>query len=209
MAITLHLAHHLEEIALGALPPGIESEANSVAHSNASDRQSHSTTATKSLADDLDWVKEGEEISGDLQQQQSPNDPAIPKDYPTQGASLQLYKQKNVLTYCHLCTDHAEGFRGEHELRRHINRVHSIVRKVWVCVDISPDKIFLANCKACRNGKRYGANYNAAAHLRRTHFNPRQRERGKDSEKRGGKDGGNYPPMEVLRHWIEQKEETS
>ncbi|EAW24495.1 uncharacterized protein NFIA_040710 [Aspergillus fischeri NRRL 181] len=111
------------------------------------------------------------------------------------------------MLYCHLCNDQAEGFHGEHELRRHIDRVHAQVRKVWVCVDISPDKTFLANCKACRNGKRYGANYNAAAHLRRAHFQPCQRGRGgrgKDSEKRGGKGGGNHPPMEVLKHWMQE-----
>lgn len=127
---------------------------------------------------------------------------AIPK------ASVQRPPRQK--TYCTLCNDQPDGFHGEHELRRHIERVHAMVRKVWMCIDISPDKKFLANCKACRNGKRYGANYNAAAHLRRTHFNPCQRGRGgrgKDSEKRGGKGGGTHPSMDVLKHWMVQREE--
>jgi hypothetical protein len=64
--------------------------------------------------------------------------------------------------YCPYCEDHPEGFRGEHELQRHTNRAHSQRRKVWVCVDSSPDG-FLNKCKACRTQKRYGAYYNAAA----------------------------------------------
>lgn len=127
---------------------------------------------------------------------------AIPK------ASIQRPPRQK--TYCTMCNDQPDGFHGEHELRRHIERVHAAVRKVWVCVDNSIKKDFLANCKACRNGKRYGANYNAAAHLRRTHFNPCPRGRGgrgKDSEKRGGKGGGTEPSMDFLKNWMVQKEE--
>ncbi|KPI43417.1 uncharacterized protein AB675_6883 [Cyphellophora attinorum] len=67
------------------------------------------------------------------------------------------------------------------------------------------DGKFLANCKACRNKKTYGANYNAAAHLRRAHFNPPKNKRGgrgKKSEGRGGMGGGNKPAMDELKHWM-------
>ena len=108
-------------------------------------------------------------------------------------------------TQCPLCNDQPQGFHGEHELRRHIERQHKCTRKVWICKEADPRQPFLQNCKACRNRKTYGANYNAAAHLRRAHFNPCKNKRGgrgKKSEGRGGMGGGNSPPMEVLKHYM-------
>lgn len=110
---------------------------------------------------------------------------------------------------CAYCNEHPEGFRGEHELRRHTERMHSMRRKMWVTVDASADGSFLKSCKQCRAGKKYGAYYNAAAHLRRAHFNPRKRGRkSKGEEKRGGKAGGDQPPMEYLKqHWMKEVED--
>ncbi|MCJ1251431.1 hypothetical protein MMC30_008664 [Trapelia coarctata] len=113
---------------------------------------------------------------------------------------------------CNMCNEQPDGFRGDHELRRHHDRKHCKIRKVWVCLDLSPDKTKLANCKQCRAGKKYGAYYNAAAHLRRVHFNPRPKGRkGKSSpeERRGGKGGGEFPPMDELKNWMEEKDENA
>ena len=69
----------------------------------------------------------------------------------------------------------------------------------------------LSKCKACSNQKKkYGAYYNAAAHLRRAHFKPKQRGRSKSAkveektEKRGGKGGGDWPPMSELKRWMKE-----
>ena len=111
---------------------------------------------------------------------------------------------------CQQCDEHPEGFRGPHELQRHTERAHSVVRKAWVCVDISTDKKFLASCKACRNKKRYNAYYNAVAHLRRIHFNPKQKGRkgkAKPEEHRGGKGGGDFPAIDIVKEWMQEIDE--
>ena len=112
---------------------------------------------------------------------------------------------------CTYCNEKPGGFRGEHELRRHTERAHSVRRKAFVCKDISTDGQFLAKCKACMSGKRYNAYYNAAAHLRRVHFNPKpkggRKSKAKSKEPRGGKGGGDSPAMEVCRMWMEEIEE--
>ncbi|UPX11737.1 uncharacterized protein EKO05_0002328 [Ascochyta rabiei] len=109
---------------------------------------------------------------------------------------------------CQYCEGRPNGFRGTHELDRHIARAHAVVRKGYICVAPSFQKNFLDSCKHCRNNKVYGAYYNAAAHLRRAHFHPRKRGRkGKNDEKRGGIGGGDHPAMDWLKqHWIQEME---
>jgi hypothetical protein len=109
---------------------------------------------------------------------------------------------------CQHCNERPDGFRGTHELDRHIARAHAPKRKGYICVAPDFDKSFLLNCKHCRSKKVYGAYYNAAAHLRRAHFHPRKRGRkGKNDEKRGGIGGGDHPAMDWLReHWIRDVE---
>ncbi|KAI9746088.1 MAG: hypothetical protein M1818_000769 [Claussenomyces sp. TS43310] len=133
--------------------------------------------------------------------------------------SSTYVRPKHERVFCDRCPDLVEGFRGPHELGRHQDRVHKELVKKWVCVEpaegsntsgirpINP----LSKCKTCsQQKKKYGAYYNAAAHLRRAHFRPKPRGRGKSSkadektEKRGGKGGGFWPPMNELKHWMRE-----
>ncbi|KAK4240701.1 hypothetical protein C8A03DRAFT_13004 [Achaetomium macrosporum] len=121
---------------------------------------------------------------------------------PVPTARMRASYQRPPLrrVYCTKCNEYPEGFRGEHELRRHNDAKHAALVKRWVCKQpsdppSSPQPVIpLAKCKACVNQKRYGAYYNAAAHLRRAHFNPH----------RGGKASGDWPPMSVLKDWMRE-----
>ena len=134
-----------------------------------------------------------------------------PTTSPTFQATSKTPSRRILRLKCPVCTDYPDGFRSEHELRRHTNRVHRKTRKVWVTIDTSPDKTFLANCKACQTGKRYNECYNAASHLRRMHFHPHKRGERKMTAaeaRRGGKPGDLDPPMEVLKtNWLREVDE--
>jgi hypothetical protein len=129
-------------------------------------------------------------------------------------------RPKHDPVFCKQCDEHPDGFRGEHELRRHHNRQHKALVKKWVCVEPvdghnhHPEPVYpLSKCKSCSQTKKYGAYYNAAAHLRRAHFKPKVRCRSKaskiedKSEKRGGNGGGDWPAMSELKYWMREVEE--
>lgn len=129
---------------------------------------------------------------------------------------------------CDQCDENPDGFRGEHELRRHKDLKHSKDFKRFVCR--TPGQLGaesglqpfypLENCKHCTSNKEYGQYYNAAAHLRRAHFTkkPPRASRSKNAhangndepnEKRGGKGGGDWPPMSELKaNWMEEIKST-
>lgn len=118
--------------------------------------------------------------------------------------------------FCEICNENPTGFRGEHELRRHWERAHAQVRRVWICVDPENTEGWrpkrpVGICKQCKNHKQYNVYYNAAAHLRRAHFCPRKRgrkARGEERESRAGKAGGDWPPIEWLKNngWLKEIE---
>lgn len=136
--------------------------------------------------------------SQDMLRQRSAPEPkvSIPK--------LQYSRQTKEKLKCERCNKNPDGYRGAHELHRHMALDHDSFRTAWVCVDISSHG-FLSGCTACESKKPYGQDYNAAAHLRRFHFHPKSEIRRTNvdpEERRGGKGGGKDPPMSECRRWM-------
>ncbi|KAM0715032.1 hypothetical protein Q7P37_009497 [Cladosporium fusiforme] len=104
------------------------------------------------------------------------------------------------------CHDCEMTLRGHHELQRHWDNIHKPVKSVWICVQPESSPIMpkspLDICKQCMREKPYNADYNAAAHLKRGHFNPSKRGRkpkGSAPVSRLAKDAG--PPIEDLKKY--------
>jgi hypothetical protein len=76
---------------------------------------------------------------------------------------------------CDKCNRKPDGFQGEHELARHRRLFHAKTETKWVCTNRCEDdgvakcndwlapKLSLDACQNCKNGKKYGQYYNAAA----------------------------------------------
>ena len=84
---------------------------------------------------------------------QSPSDKgkmAIPK--------LAIIPESVDKPKCTKCNKKPDGFRGPHELERHMLRDHpKKTSTFFICVDKSPNQTMLAGCRKCATGKKYNA----------------------------------------------------
>ncbi|KAI1174235.1 hypothetical protein F4777DRAFT_393822 [Nemania sp. FL0916] len=194
-----------------------------------------SITSTKSVSLSLNARAKNTLRQQNCRAQTAPLKPKLPTDEDKKEApssekidgkaaisKTKYVRQKQPKVRCDLCGEGGAEFRGDHELRRHRDAKHKNLVKKYICVDPQvlglPYSVQVVNplsaCKQCKQRKQYGAYYNAAAHLRRTHFKPkpsRAKNRGAGStsdegDKRGGKGGGNWPNMAELKNWMQEVE---
>jgi hypothetical protein len=133
----------------------------------------------------------------------SPSSPA------SSSASLRRYSAGSGANrfLCEECDERPQGFRGEHELTRHIKLRHAVVRSMWMCVYPRHHPLYLENCKQCMDKKKYGAYYNAVQHIRRCHVSPTKRGRKSKSEALAAKaKGANSSTGERDRNWPDMPE---
>ena len=98
------------------------------------------------------------------------NSPIMPEKDETREEPKRTARRPRRRAFCPYCTRHKEGLHDEYALDKHFARYHRPIRHVWICDDISIDQKFLAKCKPCVAGKRYGAKHSASKHLRGSHF---------------------------------------
>ena len=164
-ALLIDIAKHLEEVSLLALPPDVDEDHTDLEDDEDElDKNSNSQVETSVGLTQASIIKAAGPSSISSTNSNDGGFATNTTNMLEEGKlDPRFARSRPQILLCSMCNDHPYGFRGEHELQRHINRSHSHSRKVWICVDSSADKKFLANCKACRQKKRYGAYYNAAA----------------------------------------------
>ncbi|KAL7792158.1 hypothetical protein V8C37DRAFT_380946 [Trichoderma ceciliae] len=100
----------------------------------------------------------------------------------------RLLRRKASKVFCTICNDHPDGFRGAHELERHMRRHDNVGKsekegmvKKFICrdpnaagVQVNIQPIYpLSECEACRSQKQYDTCNKATTHLWFSHFRDR------------------------------------
>lgn len=154
------------------------------------------STVMETSTSDIDMARSSS-VTSTTSKQSNRVKEALGRSLAKSGDRPVYLRKKLPRTHCHLCQEHPEGFRGDHELRRHISARHDNEVKTYICRDPATVGLVsniqastpLSDCKACARGKKYRAYYSAIMHLRRTHIRCRTDSAG--------------PLLDDLRQWLE------